>query len=88
MKGVHTYLELFKDGKRQGRISQPHWDFLRQDGLPSDQIIHPGDSLLTRCVYNTRNSTSLLPPYVHGMPSPGARWAGMGAHASAHRASF
>jgi hypothetical protein len=64
---------MFRDGKRQGRISeQAHWDFLRQDALPSGgQVIHPGDALLTRCVFNTRNSTSLLPPYVTGVAAPG-----------------
>lgn len=74
MKGVHTYLELFRDGKRHGRISQPHWDFLKQDALPGNgMVIHPGDELLTRCVYNTRNSSSLLPPYTMGPSMPGAR---------------
>jgi hypothetical protein len=68
-KGTHEYLELWHDGKRHGRIGQPHWDFLRQDALPSDAEIHPGDELLTRCVYNTRNATSLLPPYLTG-PEP------------------
>ncbi len=67
--GYAEYLELWHDGKRHGRIGQPHWDFLRQDALPSDAVIHPGDELLTRCVYNTRNATSLLPPYLTG-PEP------------------
>lgn len=65
------YLELWRDGKRHGRIGQPHWDFLRQDALPSDALIHPGDELLTRCVFNTRNSTSLLPPYTAGATPTG-----------------
>jgi hypothetical protein len=74
VKGTHTYLELYRDGQRRGRIAQPHWDFLRQDALPSEAaVIHPGDALLTRCVFNTRNSTSLLPPYVNGLPSPGTQ---------------
>jgi hypothetical protein len=74
VKGVHEYMELWRDGKRHGRISQPSWDFLRQDALPSDVLIHPGDELLTRCVYNTRNSTSPLPPYVTGAePAGGSR---------------
>jgi perosamine synthetase len=46
-KGTHEYLELWHDGRRHGRIGQPHWDFLRQDALPSDAVIHPGDELLT-----------------------------------------
>ncbi len=91
MKGAHTYLELYRDGRRRGRIAQPHWDFLRQDALPSEaaaSIIHPGDALLTRCVFNTRNSTSLLPPYVSGHAAPGGEhdvFGGFGTYNEAER---
>ena len=72
VKGVHGYLELYHGGARSDRIAQRHWDFLRQDAVPgAGALIHPGDELLTRCVFNTRNSTSLLPPYLTGMPAAG-----------------
>ena len=75
VKGVHEYLELWRDGRRHGRVAQPHWDFLKQDALPGEDLtIHPGDELLTRCVYNTKNSTAMLPPYVTGSePAGGSR---------------
>ncbi len=74
VKGVHEYLEIFRDGRRQGALaSQPHWDFEHQLALPAlpGTVLHPDDALLTRCVYNTRNSTGLWSPYVTGPAAPG-----------------
>ena len=67
VKGTHAYLELFRDGRRAGRLAQPHWDFTHQDAIPGAGLnIRPGDELLTRCVFNTRNASALQPPYTFG----------------------
>ena len=64
VKGVREFLELYKDGRRQGSLANTlHWDFEHQAAIPGDAVLHPGDQLLTRCVYNTFNRTSLARPY-------------------------
>jgi len=73
VKGVHEYLEVWRDGKRMGGISQPYWDFEHQRALPAERgtVLHADDALLTRCVFNTRNSTQLESPYITGSAAPG-----------------
>ena len=64
VKGVREYLEIYTGGRKQGSLANTlHWDFEHQAAIPGGAVLHPGDQLLTRCVYNTFNRSSLARPY-------------------------
>jgi Copper type II ascorbate-dependent monooxygenase, N-terminal domain/DOMON domain/Copper type II ascorbate-dependent monooxygenase, C-terminal domain len=88
VKGVAEYIDVYRDGRQRGRLAgTSHWDFEHQIAIAADSDVqlHPGDSLLTRCIYNTKNRSQLVRPYVfESAPSNAPVVGGFGTYSTAH----